>query len=100
MNERPASGSGKSRVDDDDVGFGGQHEVDRRTGLSGTPDDAQLVTDTQQPGQALPNPLIGVDEDDAERPGSPGVGLHIADGAAGALPAKRTIAHGRPAERR
>src|SRR6187397_1397491 len=90
----------KTRIDDDDVGFGGQYEVDRRTGLSGTADDAQQVTDTQQPGQALPNPLIGIDKDDAERPGSPGVGLHIADGASRTVRAKRTIAHGRPAERR
>ena len=44
-----------------------EHDVERRLGLAGAADDAQPVADAQQPGQALPDPIVGVDDDDTER---------------------------------
>ena len=58
---------GQPGVDDDDVRRGGPDEIEGHAGLAGTPDDEHAVADLEQTGQALPDPVVGIDDQHAER---------------------------------
>ncbi len=63
-------------VEDDDIGAGLADDLEGGLGLAGGADDLEPVTDAQQPAQALPNPVIRIDEDDTNGGTLAGVGLH------------------------
>ena len=75
MKLRPPSTSGRRGST---TTMSGWHAVARSRadlGQSGAADDQYVIADGQQPGQALANPLVGVDDEDAEWPIGPGRGF-------------------------
>ena len=58
---RPGVHVGQARIDDDDVGMGGQGQVEGDARLAGPAHDEHAAADGEQPGQALADPLIRID---------------------------------------
>src|SRR6185295_315671 len=71
----PAIDLGQARVDDDDIGAVGDRELERFTDLAGARDDHALAADREKTGEAFPDPIIRIDDQDSERAVNAGAGL-------------------------
>jgi len=57
---------GQADVDDDDVGLCCRDELQRGSGIAGRPDDNGPLADRQEAREALTDPFVGIDDEDAE----------------------------------